>query len=216
MKKHWRLLANLLPDAIERKVYKSHFNYEHKLWQAKGHTAPSSHLLKQQAIATIAKQHNIKILVETGTYMGDMVYAMLPVFEKIYSIELSEFFYTKAQKRFRKYKKVKLVFGDSAEKLKEIVNKLNQPALFWLDGHYSGGNTALGKKQCPVFEELESIFTSTLTHVIIIDDARCFVGENDYPTIPELNNFIKQHWSDAFISIVNDSIMVLPKKKIDS
>jgi hypothetical protein len=208
MKHHWRVLASLLPSALERKLYNKFFQRAHALWEASGKLLPPSHLLKQQALRSMAQEHGTSILVETGTFMGDMVYAMLPYFDKIYSIELSTYYFKKAQTRFQSSPKVQIINGDSADQLKELVSSLNQPALFWLDGHYSGGNTALGLKECPVFEELKAIFSSSLHHVIIIDDARLFVGKNDYPTIEELSEFVKASWPNASIQIENDSICV--------
>ena len=84
-------------------------------------------------------------MVETGTYYGDMIYAQLDNFSRIYSIELSERLYRKAKRRFKKNESVTLLHGDSSEVLHEIVPKFKEPVLFWLDGHYSGGITAQGK-----------------------------------------------------------------------
>ncbi|MCW3073842.1 MAG: hypothetical protein JWP69_911 [Flaviaesturariibacter sp.] len=208
MKKHWRTLAAWLPAAAQRNIYEAHFKKEHTKWEALGTPFPPSHLLKQKKLLRIAKQYHLSVLVETGTFLGDMVFAMEPHFKTIYSIELSKEFHAQAQKRFRNSAKVRLVFGDSAKKLKEVVAELNEPALFWLDGHYSGGTTAKGDKECPVYEELESIFSSSLHHVIIIDDARLFIGKNDYPTFPELTSFVKGYHAEATLSIENDSILI--------
>ena len=208
MKNHWRQLGKLLPAPLERKMYENFFKKEHTSWEAQGRSFPPSHLVKQQALRELAANHHINTLIETGTYLGDMVYAMQPHFKEIYSIELSDFYHHKAKRRFSGEKNIHLVLGDSAEKLNELVQKLNEPALFWLDGHYSGGKTALGTKECPVYEELASIFQSPLAHVIVIDDARLFIGKNDYPTIEELSNYVKQHWADAVIKIENDSIRI--------
>lgn len=208
MKNHWRQLGKLLPSSLERKMYESYFQKEHETWEAQGLGFPPSHLAKQKVLRHFANQYHIHTLIETGTYLGDMVYAMQPFFKEIYSIELSEFYHNKAKQRFSNSKNVHLVLGDSAEKLNELVLQLKEPALFWLDGHYSGGKTALGSKECPVYEELDAIFQSPIPHVIIIDDARLFIGENDYPTIEALSHYVKQHWPDALINVENDSIRI--------
>lgn len=212
MKYHWRKLAKLLPPYLERKVYESYFKKQHVLWEANGRNLPPSHLLKQQALLDLAQRYELSILVETGTFMGDMIYALYPYFKKLYSIELSEHYHQQATRRFALVKKVNLILGDSAEKLNIIVPQLEQPALFWLDGHYSGGDTALGAKECPVYEELAAIFSSTENHIIVIDDARLFVGKNDYPTLEALRSFVLQHWPEASISIENDSIRIIKFK----
>jgi hypothetical protein len=47
-----------------------------------------------------------------------------------------------------------------------IIKDLNEPAIFWLDGHYSSGITAKGDKICPIFEELDSIFNNSKSRFI--------------------------------------------------
>ena len=90
------------------------------------------------------------------------------------------------------------------------MNEINGTAIFWLDGHYSGGITALGNKECPVLEELETILKSHIQHVILIDDARLFNGTNDYPTIDELKFIISKSKFEYNIFIENDAIIILP------
>jgi hypothetical protein len=149
------------------------------------------HVFKQNVIFEFQKSSGLDILVETGTYRGDMVEAQKQFFRKIYSIELSMKLYQMAKKRFSKDKNVEIVQGDSGRMLSSIVTKLDKPAIFWLDGHYSGNITAKGEKECPVFEELDAIFNGKIkNHVLLIDDARCFIGQGDYPTIDDLTKYI--------------------------
>ena len=155
-------------------------------WEKEGKPFPPQHIVKQNAIREYQQLYNLNTLVESGTYLGDMVEAMQPLFKNIHSIELSEKLHKKVKKRFNKSIGIHLWLGDSGEVLHEILPKLNAPAIFWLDGHYSGGITALGNKECPVIEELNAIFNSHQPHIILIDDARLFNGTNDYPTIEKL------------------------------
>jgi len=76
--------------------------------------------------------------------------------------------------------------------LPEILEKINKPAIFWLDGHYSEGISVKGDKKCPIIEELDAIFNNKkLNHIILIDDARCIIVKGDYPTIEKLTEYIK-------------------------
>lgn len=53
-----------------------------------GKPIPPPHLIKQETVKEYAHKFSIDILIETGTYLGDMVFAMKDVFSQIYSIEL--------------------------------------------------------------------------------------------------------------------------------
>lgn len=138
-----------------------------------------------------------------------MIEAMKNDFDLIYSIELSKELYELAERRFAGDARIKLIQGDSGVELGKLVDKLEQPALFWLDGHYSAGVTAKGEKDTPVFEELTHIFNSRHEgNVIIIDDARCFGTDPAYPSFTELSAFIKNKMPGAKIEVKNDGIRI--------
>jgi hypothetical protein len=180
-------------------------------WHKNGCPIPPPHIVKQQTLITYAMKYGLRILVETGTYYGDMVQAMKGYFDQVYSIELSEELYGKAKKRFNRSKNIKLICGDSAIELLNITEHLNQPALFWLDGHYSAGETVKGDKNTPIYEELSHILSGPdKGHVIIIDDARCFGKELDYPSLQALMDFIRSKRSNLDIVVQDDSIRIAP------
>lgn len=145
------------------------------------------------------------MLIETGTYYGDMVAAQLGNFERIISIELSDKLYKKAVERFKGVENVTLLHGDSGKLLPAIVKTLHEPATFWLDGHYSRGVTARGDKDTPVKDELKAILNHHIRHKILMDDARHYTGDNDYPTIDE----IKKAAKDYTVTVDNDIIYLL-------
>lgn len=180
-------------------------------WERNGRPSPPPHIVKQKAIEEYGKKYGIDILVETGTYLGDMVEAKRNDFKKIYSIELSEKLFHKAVKRFKNYPHIKILQGDSGVVLNKLMLELDKPALFWLDGHYSGGITALGAKECPVPEELEIILQNSLSHIILIDDARLFDGTHDYPTIEEIKNIIASNDKNYALEIDTDIIRLTPQ-----
>lgn len=181
------------------------------LWEKNGNPIPVPHLIKQRVLLEYSEKYNLRILVETGTYLGDMVEAMLGSFDKIYSIELGADLFEMARNRFSRDKHVEIVQGDSGRELAKVVAKINRPALFWLDGHYSGGVTARGDLDCPIFEELDCISSGpVLEHVIIIDDARCFGTESHYPTLDELRARVALKWGNVGVSIQDDIVRITP------
>jgi hypothetical protein len=179
-------------------------------WERNGKPSPPPHIVKQRAIEEFRKRFNTETLVETGTYLGDMVEAQREKFKKVYSIELSEKLFSKAVKRFRSFPHIKILQGDSGVVLNKLMPDIDKPALFWLDGHYSGGITALGAKECPVPEELETILKSPLSHIILIDDARLFNGTHDYPTLDEIKDIITKANRIYSMDVRDDIIRLIP------
>lgn len=183
---------------------------EYKMWIKSGNPAPPPHRVKRENLLMYARMHGLNILVETGTYYGDMIYSLRRHFSRIFSIELSGELYEKAVKRFRGIHNITLIHGDSALCLAGLIPKLDCPTLFWLDGHYSGGVTAMADRETPILEELRHISCSPIRgHVIVIDDSRCFDGSQGYPTIDELRDVIRRHWPAAKIEELFDSIVVI-------
>lgn len=128
----------------------------------------------------LRKYRSRSVFVETGTYYGDTVALALSVgFSTVYSVELSSELYARCRKRFvNDPVRVRLFLGPSEACLPRILSQLTEPCVFWLDGHYSQGETALGKKWCPLYEELDVISTHHIkTHTILIDDVRLVGNE---------------------------------------
>ena len=186
-------------------------------WEREGRQIPPpdlSHIVKQKVLREYAKKYGLRVLVETGTLLGDMVEAMKMDFNQIYSIELCEQLYERAKERFKGIRHIELIYGDSSIELRSIMGKLEQPALFWLDGHYSGGITSKGEKDTPIYEELNHIINFPdryIGHVIIIDDAHLFGTNPSYPSIEELSEFIKSKRSNLDIVVQDDIIRITPK-----
>jgi hypothetical protein len=114
-----------------------------------------------------------RILVETGTYLGHGIEEALGHFDEIHSIELVAEFVNRAAETFVLSSEVTVHWGDSAEELSKLSAYLNEPVLFFLDAHYSGGPTAYGRaedKGCPVLRELQVLAGRPEKDVVIIDD----------------------------------------------
>lgn len=171
------------------------------------------HLVKQETIATHAKHFGTRIMVETGTFHGDMCRAMQDHFDRIHTIELSEPLFAAACKRFKNNTTVNCLQGDSGVKIKDVLDKLDEPALFWLDGHYSAGPTARADLDTPISQELEHVLAHHIQdHVILIDDARCFTGENGYPELEQLRKHLLGQRPDWSFEIETDCIRFTPPK----
>lgn len=182
-------------------------------WEAKGRPPPPPALVKHRAIRAYAERFGLKVFVESGTYYGDTVDAVKRLFERVYSIELSRDLHAEAMKRFRSDRNVRLIWGDSGERIGALMQDIDRPALFWLDGHYSGGETARGERDTPIYQELSHILKAPdLGHVILIDDAHCFGNDPGYPTLDDLTKYVRSLRHDVDIAIEDDSIRITPRR----
>ncbi len=180
-------------------------------WKLSGCPVPPPHIIKQRVLLNYAKRYALRTLIETGTYLGDMVYALKDNFQIIYSIELSETLSQKATARFEKFPHVNILQGDSGEVLPKLLSGLQAPCLFWLDGHFSDGVTAKGTLDTPIVQEVIAILQhSCKTHVILVDDARMFNGSNDYPTMEEFKFLIGKHRRGLNVQVEHDIIRITP------
>jgi len=178
-------------------------------WIKSGKPSPGPHFYKQKVVKYYARKFSPEIFVETGTYQGDMIYVVKKKFKQIYSIELNEILYRKARKRFVKNNHISIIYGDSTVQLKKILPKIDKPCLFWLDAHYSGEGTAKGDLETPIMEEMNLILNhSNLKHIILIDDARLFIGKNDYPSIDIVKNLVYKYHKDWLFIIKDDIIRI--------
>jgi hypothetical protein len=183
-----------------------------KEWITKGKPVPPPHVVKQTVVKRYAKQFRTQTLVETGTYYGEMIDAMHNLFKNVISVELGEQLYSQALQRFSDYPNVVILHGDSGELMPRIIANLTGPTLFWLDGHFSEGITARGVLRTPIIQELHAILAAPMSqHVVLVDDARCFDGTNDYPTQAQLRELVAEYRPEYSFCSQDDIIRILPK-----
>lgn len=178
-------------------------------WIQEGKPIPPPEAYKYLTIINYAKIYNLKILIETGTYVGGTIKATKKFFKRIYSIEIDKDLFNLAKKEFQEDKNIYLLNGDSSKLLPELLKELEESCVFWLDAHYSGKNTSRGDKETPIFEELKAISkANNQKNIILIDDARLFNGTNDYPTIDNLKNFITKYFPHTTFEVRDDIIRI--------
>ncbi len=119
------------------------------------------------------------VFVETGTYIGHTTEVAAKLgFKKIYTIELAKHYYETSKAKLALYKQIECILGDSQIELSKILDNINETALFWLDGHFSGGDTGQGIDAVPLYKELEIIQKHHIkNHVLLIDDIRLLGNE---------------------------------------
>lgn len=167
--------------------------------------------MKRWWLRHLARRYRCRTLIETGTYRGDMVAAMVPDFDRLLTVELDPGMAAAASERFHDLQQVRVVAGDSGEVLRDLLPSINERCAFWLDGHYSGPGTAFGSRPTPILSEIETIARHHRgDHLILIDDARCFGSEAGYPDLPTVTAALRAIAPGYEISIRDDMIRALP------
>lgn len=178
-------------------------------WIARNYAAPSPRYIKE----SVFLRNNTPncVWVETGTYTGDTTDFLSRISSFVYSLEPAAELYNNALTRFANTKNVQIINGSSEQVFPELVPQLSGNINFWLDGHYSAGNTFAGATATPIREELR-VIEKFLIHpinehnqitnqplnqktgmlTILIDDLRLF--NKNYPeNYPDLNYLVD--WS---------------------
>ena len=182
-------------------------------WNKEGKPVPPPHIVKRKIVAEYATKNSCKTFYESGTYLGDMVNFAKNIFDEIYSVELSADLAELAKLKFQSSNNIHIIQGDSGIVIEGLLSKIKEPCLFWLDGHYSGGITICGKEHSPIINEVSAIIKNGLgENIILIDDARCFNGENGYPTLESLDELFKENDKSIDMVVQNDIIRILRVK----
>lgn len=164
----------------------------------------------------------IPFLVETGTASGDSVRAVYKMFPAIYTIELIE----NRQDKKDAPSNVVFLVGDSSKLLPQIIANLlelkgekeRQYVLFYLDAHYSDDvPNESGYPECPVLDEIRCIAKYGGDAIIIIDDARLFLGQPPYPhdptewpSIKKIFELLIKYFPYHHITLTDDYILAIP------
>lgn len=164
-------------------------------------------------IKVLQGARTIKYLIETGTAGGNSICEAAKLFEQCHTIELIEGRYTGEE-----IENVKFHIGDSVTLLPEIIESLDGfYALFFLDAHYSDPEpNTTDIPECPVLYEIKaiSVYENAL---IIIDDARLFLGAPPYPLDPrqwpgivQVFEALKEAFPLHYITLLDDYVLAVP------
>lgn len=124
----------------------------------------------------------IEVFIETGTHFGDTADKAGQIFKDVHTIELFPPFYDLAANRFQKKKNIHLYLGSSETVIPSILPMCHGRVLFYLDGHYDGGQqSGRGNKNTPILEELAAIGLAGLKDALILIDDLCDFQASLYP-----------------------------------
>lgn len=158
---------------------------------------------KHAFILRTAQSLRCRYFVETGTYRGATAAYMSQHFARCYTVELDQALAARAAQLLPQFGDIRVYQGHSTAQLPKIMADLDDRALFWLDAH---GNTL---PKTPVLRELEIVLEDhRFDHVIMVDDARAFLGINSYPTISRVRKTVARVAPEYKIRCINDIIIV--------
>lgn len=178
-------------------------------WRSEGWFAPVPYFVRRAQLLAEGRRIGAVAAVETGTFRGDTTAALARDFDKVHTIEVVPELADLARKRFRRKPSITVWTGDSPVVLHSLLPELKGPVLFYLDGHDSGGFTGKGDKACPVREELGIILGSLNEKVtVVIDDARLFGTDHDYPTLRDLYQWVERLRPGCAVRVENDAIII--------
>lgn len=142
----------------------------------------------------------LDVFVEGGTYKGGTAKNMSNRFKKVYTIEKSDVMFEIAKENLAGISNVTMLKGDTREHLPSIL-KNNDNILFWLDAHWSGGDTYGVEDECPLLNELEIVFQYNKNCIVLIDDARLFLAPpprphdfSKWPTLTDIVRVMPDDW----------------------
>lgn len=202
----------MLPEKLQRFLSNKKAKRERQAWKDAGRPSPPPGAVKRRIIEVYRRKRQLSVFVETGTLHGDTVWALLYSFDRLYSIESNDKLYQNAVKRFQKHRKVRILQGSSSTALGNVVPKLRQRALFWLNGHLSS------QKKGAIMEELDHILSSGLNHVILIDEASRFMNEEeykDYPAMSSLKEYILSRRPQSSFKVKDDIIRIKLRSNLE-
>ena len=176
--------------------------------------------LALEFLKKIVDLFHINVFVATGTLSEGATAEAAKVFREVHTIELSRKLYQRASQRFQNNGNVHVYHGDSAVVLQNLLPRIKGKSVFWLDGHYSGGETARGNENTPIIQEIQLIRKHDIQDaVILIDDIRCFYRESNpasllygYPTIRSLFSAILEINPTYCFEIIGDVAIAYPSR----
>lgn len=161
--------------------------------------------------------------VESGTYLGDSAKWASEHFKRVVTVELSKALFDMTSEKLKTFKNIEFHQGDSRDILGRLIPTLEGPSIFWLDGHYSCGNTAGEEHECPLLDELRCLKNIGVDDVVLIDDAHLFVKPapmplkfEHWPSVTEVIDLLRNVNRSFYISIIENAIIGVPNSiKLD-
>jgi hypothetical protein len=166
-------------------------------WRRRQWSSPAPPAVKR---AVLRRNHLPgAVWIETGTYRGDTTEFLSRFATHVYTIEPAAVLSARAQRRFRDKSSVTVISGTSEEAMSTVLESIQGPVCFWLDGHFSSGETYRGLEDSPIRSELAAISQRLNLYPsvrVLVDDWRCFRPSGpEFQTYPLKSDLVA--WAEA-------------------
>lgn len=151
-------------------------------------------------VKQLSEEYRLKFLVETGTFSGESALWAESMGFVVHTVELSHNRRESLTDLFKDKPNIHFYSGNSAVVLEQILEKLEEPALIFLDAHYSPDSSS-GQ---PIMDEIRMIKHCHVKHIIMIDDARLF-GNGNWPIIQTVLEALRE--TGRFCYVFEDVIV---------
>ena len=165
---------------------------------------------KYRQLKAVGKRTKAKMLLETGTFLGNTSMRCSKVFDRVITIELDPDLHSRAKEFLSSRENVECILGDATQKLPEVLSRDDcKDAVIFLDGHFSSGETAHGDVPEPACELLSSLaqFKEKILG-IVVDDFRLFGVESGWPRKSELLQSAEEHFSGYRLAVHLDQLLI--------
>jgi hypothetical protein len=172
--------------------------------------------LPYQLSADLRDRLQLRRAVETGTFRGQTTAVLARMFGEVVTVERSDEFYERARALLEPLGNVRQIKGHSGEALRTL-EPASGGTLYWLDAHWSGGETAGSDDPCPLVAELDAIGAGDPSDCLLIDDAREFASPPDdrWPTLMEVVDAVRRERPRHYVTVVHDLVIAVPESARD-
>lgn len=154
--------------------------------------------------------------IETGAYLGDGLKQLAVLLQEAISIELSPKYAHAASVAVRGLPNARVIEGHSVDVIPTLVDG-DKPTLWFLDGHWSAGDTAGADAPCPLLGEIDAMAGGHRDDVVIIDDARLLCSSpppphrpGSWPTLIEVLDAVRALHPNHHVTLLNDQVLAVP------
>ncbi|MGQ9818869.1 MAG: FkbM family methyltransferase [Candidatus Kapaibacteriales bacterium] len=168
-------------------------------------------------IVALQKRFNIENFVVVGTYLGETTLWASNYFKRVHSIEASSNYYRTVSRKLQNINNITLHLGISTNLLPNILSNLKGANLFYLDEHWTIGNTFFGDSECSVIPEIKLISSYSENNFIFINNANMFISPtlhlhnpSQWSTIDAIITSLQKQKTESHIVVYDDVIISAP------